>query len=141
MTDFAGFSMADFVGLGLLIVGLVGVITLVVAVLTLRSSRTAVWLAERRNEHLEEEKERLALLHQEHKSLYAELEQERQQRRSLEDELNHERQQRLEAQQSAERAQQEALKEAAQQLRERMDHYLGELEEKEDTEPGVRRVK
>jgi uncharacterized membrane protein YhiD involved in acid resistance len=138
MADFAGFSMADFVGFGLLFVGLVGVITLVVTVLALRSSQTAVWLAERRNEHLEEEKERLALLSEEHKSLYEALEQERHQRRSLEEELDHERQQRLEAEQRAERAQQEALKGAAQQLREQMDHYLTELEEKESTDPGLR---
>ena len=137
MADFAGFSMADFVGFGLLFVGLVGVITLVVAVLALRSSQTAVWLAERRNEQLEEEKERLALLSEEHKRLYEELEQERHQRRSLEEELDHERQQRLEAEQRAERAQQEALKGATQQLREQMDHYLTELEEKESTDPGL----
>jgi biopolymer transport protein ExbB/TolQ len=132
--------MTDFVSLGLLFVGVVGVTTLVVAVLALRSSQTAVWLAERRNEHLEEERDRLALLSEEHKSLYEELERERQQRRNLEEELDHERQQRLEAEQRAERAHQEALKGAAQQLRERMDHYLVELEEKEDTDPGFRLV-
>jgi hypothetical protein len=130
--------MPDFVSLGLLFVGLVGVITLVVAVLALRSLKTAVWLAERRHEHLEEERERLAVLSEEHKSLYEELERERQQRRTLQEELAHERQQHLEAKQRADQAHQEALKGAAQQLREQMDHYLGELEEKEGTDPDLR---
>jgi uncharacterized membrane protein YhiD involved in acid resistance len=135
--QYHGECMTDFVSLGLLFVGLVGVITLVVAVLALRSSQTAVWLAEQRNEYLGEERERLELLSEEHKSLHEELERERQQRSSLEEELDHERQQRLEAEQRAERAQQEALKGAAQQLRKQMDHYLVELEEKEGTDPGL----
>jgi hypothetical protein len=132
--------MTDFVSLGLIFVSLIGVGTLVVAVLALRSSQTAVWLAERRHEHLEEERERLAVLNEEHKNLYEELERERQQRRSLEEELEHERQQRLEAEQKAERAHQEALKGAAQQLRKQMDHYLVELEDKEGTDPRLQSV-
>jgi|SRR5215211_4092614 len=132
--------MPDFVILGLLFVGLTGIATLVVAVLALRSSQDAVWLAERRDEHMEEERERLALLNEEHKSLYEELERERQQRRSLEEELDHERQQRLEAEQRAERAHEEALKGAAQQLRKQMDHYLVELEDKQRTDPSLQSV-
>jgi Skp family chaperone for outer membrane proteins len=133
--------MADLVGLGMVFIGVVGVGTLVVAVLALRSARAAARLGEERNEYLKEEQERLGLLREEHKSLYEELERERQQRRSLEDELDHERQRHLEAQQRAERAQQEALREAAQQLREWIGHYLSELEESEDTEAGIRRIK
>ncbi len=130
--------MVDFVSFGTLFVG---VITLVVVVLALRSAQGAARLAEERNEYLKEEQERLTLLHHEHKTLYEELERERQQRRSLQDELDHEHQQRLEAQQRAERAQQEALKAATQQLHERIGRYLSELEDKEDTDPGIRRVK
>jgi biopolymer transport protein ExbB/TolQ len=141
MADFVGFSTVDVVGFGMVFVGVVGVVTLVFTVLALRSAQAAARLAEERNEYLKEEQERLALLHQEHKSLYEELERERQQRKSLQDELDHEHQQRLEAQQKAEWAQQEALKGAAQQLRERIGHYLSELEDKEDTDPGIRRVK
>jgi Tfp pilus assembly protein PilN len=141
MADFVGFSDVDFVIFGMLFVAVVGVITLVVVVLALRSAQAAARLAEERNEYLKEEQERLTLLHHEHKTLYEELERERQQRRSLQDELDHEHQQLLEAQQRAERAQQEALKAATQQLREQIGHYLSELEDKEDTDPGIRRVK
>jgi len=134
-----GKLMVDFVSFGTLFVG---VITLVVVVLALRSTQGAARLAEERNEYLKEEQERLALLSEERRSLYEELERERQQRKSLQEELNYEHQQRLEAQERAEWAEQEALKGAAQQLRQRMDHYLNELEEKEDTHPGgIRRVK
>jgi DNA-binding transcriptional MerR regulator len=56
----------------------------------------------------------------------------------LQEELTQERQARLEAQ-WAERAEQEALRAATQQLRERMDHYLNELEE--EGRPDIRRVK
>ena len=119
---------------------LVGIVTLLVAVLTLRSARSAVQLAEARNEYLREEQTRLAQLREQHKTLKEELVRERQQRWSLQEELNQEHGQRLEAQRRAEQAEQEALKRAMQQLRERMGHYLKELEE--DTDPGImRRVK
>ena len=127
----------DVVGAGAL---LVGIVTLCVAVLTLRSARSAVQLAEARNEYLREEQTRLAQLHEQLKVLKEELARERQERWSLQEELNQEHGKRLEAQRRAEQAEQEALMGATQQLRERMDHYLKELEE--DTQPGViRRVK
>jgi uncharacterized membrane protein YhiD involved in acid resistance len=129
--------MMDVGGVGAL---LVGIITLVVAVLTLRSARNAVQLAEARNEYLREEQVRLAQLREQLKALETELVRERQERWSLQDELNQEQGKRLEAQQRAEQAEQEALKRATQQLREQMGHYLKELEE--DTQPGImRRVK
>ena len=119
---------------------LVGIVTLLVAVLTLRSARSAVQLAEARNEYLREEQTRLAQLREQHKTLKEELVRERQERWSLQEELNQEHGERLEAQRRAEQAEQEALKRATQQLRERMGHYLKELEE--DTQPGImRRVK
>ena len=119
---------------------LVGIVTLLVAVLTLRSARSAVQLAEARNEYLREEQTRLAQLREQHKTLKEELVRERQERWSLQEELNQEQGERLEAQRRAEQAEQEALRGATQQLRERMDHYLKELEE--DTQPGIiRRVK
>ncbi len=119
---------------------LVGIVTLLVAVLTLRSARSAVQLAEARNEYLREEQTRLAQLREQHKTLKEELVRERHERWSLQEELNQEHGQRLEAQRRAEQAEQEALMGATQQLRERMDHYLKELEE--DTQPGIiRRVK
>jgi septal ring factor EnvC (AmiA/AmiB activator) len=127
----------DLAGVGAL---LVGIVTLVVAVLALRSSRSAVQLAEARNEYLREEQERLNQLRQQHKTLEEELVRERQERWSLQEQLNQEQGQRLEAQRRAEIAEQEALKQATQQLREQMDRYLKELEE--DTQPGLmRRVK
>ena len=129
--------MMDLGGVGAL---LVGIVTLVVAVLTLRSARSAVQLAEARNEYLREEQTRLAQLHEQLKVLKEELARERHERWSLQEELNQEHGKRLEAQRRAEQAEQEALMGATQQLRERMDHYLKELEE--DTQPGViRRVK
>jgi uncharacterized membrane protein YhiD involved in acid resistance len=119
---------------------LVGIVTLLVTVLTLRSARSAVQLAEARNEYLREEQTRLAQLREQHKTLKEELVRERQERWSLQEELNQEHGERLEAQRRAEQAEQEALKRATQQLRERMGHYLKELEE--DTQPGImRRVK
>ena len=129
--------MMDVGGVGAL---LVGIITLAVAVLTLRSARSAVQLAEARNEYLREEQVRLAQLREQLKALETELVRERQERWSLQEELNQEQGKRLEAQQRAEQAEQEALKRATQQLREQMGHYLKELEE--DTQPGImRRVK
>ena len=127
----------DIVGAGAL---LVGIVTLVVAVLTLRSARSAVQLAEARNEYLREEQTRLNQLREQLKALETELVRERQERWSLQEELNEEQGERLEAQQRAEQAEQEALRGATQQLRERMANYLKELEE--DTQPGLmRRVK
>jgi biopolymer transport protein ExbB/TolQ len=127
----------DLVGVGAL---LVGIVTLVVVVLALRSAQSAVQLAEARNEYLREEQKRLDQLREQHKTLNEELVRERQERWSLQEQLNQEQGQRLEAQRRAELAEQEALRGATQQLRERMDRYLKELEE--DTQPGLmRRVK
>ena len=127
----------DIVDVGALCVG---VLILVVAVLTLRSAKSAVRLAEARNEYLREEQERLEHLREAHKVLQEELVRERQERWSLQEQLNQEQAQRLEAQRRAELAEQEALKQATQQLREQMDHYIKELEE--GTQPGlIRRVK
>ena len=119
---------------------LVGIVTLCVAVLTLRSAHIDVQLAEARNEHLREEQIRLAKPREQLKVLETELVQERQERWSLQEELNQEQGKRLEAQRRAEQAEQEALKQTTKQLRERMANYLKELEE--DTDPGfVRKVK
>src|SRR5215211_2982527 len=119
--------VTNLVDVGALLVGLV---TLVVAVLALRSAQSAAQLAEARNDYLREE----------HKTLNEELVRERQERWSLQEQLNQEQGQRLEAQRRAELAEQEALRGATQQLREQMDRYLKELEE--DTQPGlVRRIK
>jgi hypothetical protein len=99
-----------------------------------------VQLAEVRNEYLREEQTRLAQLREQHKTLKEELARERHERWSLQEELNQEQGKCLEAQRRAEQAEQEALMGATQQLRERMGHYLKELEE--DTQPGIiRRVK
>ena len=101
---------------------------------------SAVQLAEVRNEYLREEQTRLAQLREQHKTLKEELARERHERWSLQEELNQEHGKRLEAQRRAEQAEQEALMGATRQLRERMGHYLKELEE--DTQPGIiRRVK
>jgi Tfp pilus assembly protein PilN len=127
----------DIVDVGALCVG---VLILVVVLLTLRSAKSAVRLAEVRNEYLREEQERLEHLREAHKVLQEELVRERQERWSLQEQLNQEQGQRLEAQRRAELAEQEALKQATQQLREQMDHYIKELEE--GTQPGlIRRVK
>ena len=126
----------DYVEVGILGVGIV---ILVIAVLTLRNAQRSVLLAEKREEYLIEERERMEFMRQEHKSLQEELEQERQESQSLQEALKQERQERLQAQQRAERAEQEALREATHQLRERMDNYLNELEG--TGELGIRRVK
>ena len=128
--------MVDFVGVGTLFVV---VLILVVAVLTLRNARRAAQLAEERNDYLLEEQTRLNALREEHQGLRKDLQSERQARWSLQEELKQERQERLEAQQRAEQAEQEALRGATQQLRERMDQYLNELEE--EGRPDIRRVK
>jgi uncharacterized membrane protein YhiD involved in acid resistance len=127
----------DIVDVGALCVG---VLILVVVLLTLRSAKSAVRLAEARDEYLREEQDRLGHLREVHKVLQEELVRERQERWSLQEQLNQEQGQRLEAQRRAELAEQEALQRATQQLREHMDHYLKELEE--GTQPGlIRRVK
>ena len=127
----------DLVDVGALLVGLV---TLIVAALALRSAQSAAQLAEARNEYLREEQKRLDQLRQQHKTLNEELVRERQERWSLQEQLNQEQGERLKAQRRAEQAEQEALRGATQQLREQMDRYLKELEE--DTQPGlVRRIK
>ena len=129
--------VTNLVDVGALLVGLV---TLVVAVLAMRSAQSAAQLAEARNEYLLEEQKRLDQLREQHKTLNEELVRERQERWSLQEQLNQEQGQRLEAQRRAELAEQEALRGATQQLREQMDRYLKELEE--DTQPGlVRRIK
>ena len=128
--------MLDFVDVGNLVVS---VVTLVVAALAMSNARRAARLAEERNEYLLEEQTRLARLREEHQGLREDLQKERQARWSLQEELKQERQSRLEAQQRAEQAEQEALRAATQQLRERMDHYLNELEE--EGRPDIRRVK
>ena len=119
---------------------LVGTAALVVGVLTLRSARKSVGLAEDRMQYLREEQERLEHLRQERQAVADELERERQERRALAEELERDREARLEAQQSAAQAAQEAQREAASRLRARLDDYLKELQE--DTTPGgIRRVK
>ena len=126
----------DYVALGTLFVI---VVILVVAVLTLRNVRSSVLLAEKREEYLLEERERMEFMREEYKSLQEELEREHQECQSLQEALKRERQERIQAQHSAELAQQEALREATQQLRERMDYYLEELEE--SGRPAIRRAK
>jgi signal transduction histidine kinase len=128
--------MLDFLIIGTLFVG---VVTLVVAMLTLRNAQRAAQLAEERNEYLLEEQTRLRALREEHQGLREDLQSERQARWSLQEELKQERQDRIEAQQRADQAEQEALRGATQQLRERVDHYLNELEE--EGRPDIRRVK
>ena len=119
------------------------VVTLVVAVLALRHGRRTGELAEKLAEHQLEDRESLEII----RGLRKGLDWERQERKNLREELDQERQERLRAQQAlvqaqqrAENAEQRAIREATQQLRERMGHYLKELEE--DTQPGIiRRVK
>jgi Skp family chaperone for outer membrane proteins len=126
----------DYAGVGTLFVSIA---TLVVATLAWRSAQRAVGLAERREEYLIDEQERMEFMREEHKSLQEELERKREESQSLHETLTRERQERLQAQQSAELAHQQALREATQHLRERMDNYLQELEE--SGRPGIRRVK
>jgi len=130
-------EVIDVVGVGAL---LVGIATLVVVVLTLRSAQSAVQLAEARNEYLREEQNRLDQLREQHKTLNEELVRERQERWSLQEQLNQEQGERLEAERRAEQAEQEALRGATQQLREQMNRYIQDLEE--DTRSGtMRRIK
>ena len=106
------------------------VVTLVVAGLALRHVRKIASLTEERITELREEQERLQSFYQEkHKSLEGELERERQKHSEAQKNLEQERQQRLEALQKAEHAEQEAKRKATLLLRERMDHYLEELDE------------
>jgi len=122
----------------------VGLITLVVAVLTLRSARRAGELAENLTEHQLEAQERLELIHglrQELDRERQELDRERQERQRLHEELGQERQAHLQAQQRVEHAEQEALRTATRELRARMDDYLKELAESDTWPGGIRRVK
>ena len=114
------------------------IITLVVALLALRSARwTGELVAKREEKQLEEQEERFEII----RGLRQGLDWERQERQSLREELEHERQERLRAQRRAEQAEQKAMREATQQLRARMDDYLKEIGE-EGTWPGsIRRVK
>src|SRR5215218_1966567 len=130
-------EVIDVVGVGAL---LVGIATLVVVVLTLRSAQRAVQLAEARNEYLREEQKRLDQLREQHKTLNEELVRERQERWSLQEQLNQEQGERLEAERRAEQAEQEALRGATKQLREQMNRYIQDLEK--DTRSGtMRRIK
>ena len=124
---------------------LVVVVTLVVAVLTLRSTRRTGELAEKLAEHELQDRESLEII----RGLRQGLDQERQERQNLREELDQERQERLRAQQAliqaqrrAEKAEQKAMMEATRQLRARMDDYLKEPGEA-GTWPGdgIRRVK
>ncbi len=126
----------DYIGIGTL---LVGVVVLVVAALALRSAQRSVQLAEKRQDYLLEEQERMEFLREEHKSLQVDLERERQECKNLREALKRERQERSEVQRDADLAHQEALGAAARHLRGRMDDYIRDLEE--DTSPGIRRVK
>ena len=122
----------------------VGVVTLMVALLALRSARRAGDLAGKcAEDHLEDQQERSEII----RGLRQGMDWERKERQSLRVELDQERQEHLRAQQQllqaqrrAEHAEQKALREATQQLRARMDDYLKEIGE-EGTSPGIRRVK
>ena len=130
------------VGVGTLFVA---VITLVIAVLALRNTRWTGELAQKLAEHQLEDRESLEII----RGLRQGMDWERQERKNLREELDKERQERqraqqalVKAQQRAENAEQRAIREATQQLRERMDDYLKELGEA-GTWPGggIRRVK
>lgn len=118
-----------FISIGVL---LVGIVTLVIAVLALRSMRRSMKLAEKRTmDNLRDEQVRLAFLREEHQRLVEELKQERQERpeevlqgaehseqeRSAELEREHglleepqrEQEQRLETQRQAEEREQESM--------------------------------
>ncbi len=93
MTE-AGLIIGIFVvGLSTLLVGLA---TLTVCILSLRSARRSLGLAEKRMEYLREEQERLAFLREERWTLV-----------TLVEELKQERQERLEAQQNADHLERE----------------------------------
>ena len=130
------------VGVGTLFVA---VITLVIAVLALRNTRRTGELAQKLAEHQLGDRESLEII----RGLRQGMDWERQERKNLREELDQERQERqraqqalVKAQQRAENAEQRAIREATQQLRERMDDYLKELGEA-GTWPGggIRRVK
>lgn len=130
-----------FVGAGTLFVV---VVTLVVAVLALRNTRRTGELTEKLAENQREDRESLEVI----RGLHQGLDWERQERQSLHEELDQERRERLRAQQAlvqaqhrAENAEQKAMREAARQLRERMDDYLKELGEAGTWPGGIRRVK
>ena len=114
-------------------------VTLVVAVIALQNTRRTASLAEDRMSYLREERERLSFFHEQEHRLEGELERERQERSRVQEELERAHHQRLEALQKAEHAEQEAKRKATLLLRERMDHYLEELDE--DGQRDIRRVK
>ena len=124
---------------------LVGTAALLVGILTLRSARKAVGLAEDRVGYLREEQARLELLREERRGLVEELERERKEHRGAKEGRERERRERQEAQQRAGWAEQEALRGAARRLRARLDGFVddleGELEEQASSPGGIRRVK
>ena len=129
------------VGVGTL---LVAVVTLVVAGLALRNTRRTGELAQKLAEHQLGDRESLEII----RGLRQGMDWERQERKNLREELDQERQERqraqqalVKAQQRAENAEQRAIREATQQLRERMDDYLKELGEAGTWPGGIRRVK
>ena len=134
-------DITTFVSFGTLFVGIV---TLVVAALALRSTRQAGEIAEKHAEQRLEEQEHFEVIRglrqgldwerQERQSLREELEQARQ-------ELSEARQELLGAQQRAEHAEQKAMREATRQLQARLDDYLKELAEEGTWPGGIRRVK
>ncbi len=120
-------------------------VTLIIAVLVLRSTRRTDEIAEKLAEHQLEDRESFEII----RGLRQGLDWERQERQNLREELDQERKERqraqqalVRAQQRAESAEQKAMREATLQLRERMDEYLKELGEA-GTWPGggIRRVK
>ena len=134
-------DITSFVSFGTLFVGIV---TLVVAVLALRSARQAGEIAGKHANQQLEEQEHFETI----RGLSQGLEWERQERQNLREELERARQVLLEAQQEllgaqqrAEDAEQKAMREATRQLRARMDDYLKELGDQDTWPGGIRRVK
>jgi uncharacterized protein (DUF3084 family) len=122
----------------------VGIVTLVVATLALRSARKAGETADNHAKQQLEEQEHFEII----RGLRQGLDWERQERQSLQEELEQARQELLEAQQEllgaqqrAEQAEQKAMREATKQLRARMDDYLKELGDQDTWPGGIRRVK
>jgi len=134
-------DITSFVSFGTLFVGIV---TLVVAMLALRSARQAGKIADKHANQQLEEQEHFEII----RGLSQGLEWERQERQNLREELEQARQELLEAQQEllgaqqrAEEAEQKAMREATRQLRARMDDYLKELGDQDTWPGGIRRVK
>jgi uncharacterized protein (DUF3084 family) len=134
-------DIASFVSFGTLFVGIA---TLIVAVLALRSARQAGKIADKHAKQQLEEQEHFEMI----RGLSQGLEWERQERQSLREELEQARQELLAAQQEllaaqqrADEAEQKAMREATRQLRARMDDYLKELGDQDTWPGGIRRVK